>query len=306
MVKLVRAKENPILTPTNIAWENWLIFNAGSFIKDDKVHLLYRAMSTSDPISWLGLAISEDGIHFERNPNPVFTGGELTLGKLGAEDPRVVKIDETFYIAYTAVSRRVGGELNPNWKEQQDKKPQIALSSTKDFINFKNYDVIIPDVEGKNASLFPKKVNGKYWLIYRINADTTYFSSSPRLDHWPERTRLFDKRPGYWDSIRVGLGAPPIETEKGWLIFYHGVDEKKTYRLGVMFLDLNNPLKILYRSPEPLLEPEADYEIYGFIPNVVFTCGAIERDGKYFVYYGAGDQVLGLATIDKAKILGLF
>ncbi len=275
-------------------------------MKDDKVHLLYRAMGTTDPISRLGLAISEDGIHFERNPNPVFTGGKLTEGRLGSEDPRVVKMDDTFYVVYTTVSERVGGELNPNWKEQVDKKPQIALSTTKDFINFKNYNVIIPDVEGKNASLFPKKVNGEYWLIYRANADTTYFSSSSRLDHWPERIPLFDKRPGYWDSIRVGLGAPPIETEKGWLLFYHGVDEKNIYRLGVMFLDLKNPLKILYRSPEPLLEPETDYEKYGFISNVVFTCGVIEKDGKYFVYYGAGDEVLGLATIEKVKILNLF
>lgn len=283
-----------------------MIFNAAAFMKDDKVHLLYRAMGTTDPISRLGLAISEDGIHFERNPNPVFTGGELTLGKLGAEDPRVVRIDDTFYVVYTTVSRRVGGALNPNWKEQVDKKPQIALSTTKDFINFQNYNVIIPDVEGKNSSFFPKKVNGEYWLIYRVNSDTTYFSSSPKLDHWPERFRLFDKRPGHWDSIRVGLGAPPIETEKGWLLFYHGVDEKNIYRLGVMFLDLINPLKILYRSPEPLLEPETDYERYAFISNVVFTCGVIERDGKYFVYYGAGDEVIGLATVAKKEILNLF
>src|SRR3989344_2247525 len=105
MVKLVRAEENPILTPTNNSWENWLVFNAAAFMHDDKVHLFYRAMCTTDPISRLGIARSDDGIRFERNPNPVFTGGELKGGKLGAEDPRVVKIDDTFYIVYTAISR---------------------------------------------------------------------------------------------------------------------------------------------------------------------------------------------------------
>lgn len=305
IIKLQRAKENPILTPTDLPWENMLVFNPAAVVSDGRIYLLYRALGKEDQISRFGLATSTDGIHFARQEYPVYYGGQHKYEMLGIEDPRVVKIDDTFYLVYTAVSEDKTAIVNPNWKEVA-KTPHIALSTTKDFIHFFDYGVIIPDINGKNASLFPKKSGDEYWLLFRDETGMTRFANSPRIDYWPETYPLFTRREGFWDCVRIGIGAPPIETEKGWLLFYHGVDEKNTYRLGLIFLDLEDPRKILYRSAEPIFEPETDYEKVGFIPNVVFTCGAIEKDGKYFVYYGAADQVIGLATAEKKDVLSLF
>lgn len=305
MIKLTRAKENPILTPSDLPWENMLVFNPAAVISNDKIYLLYRALGTSDQISRFGLATSTDGIHFARQKHPVYYGGQHSHESLGIEDPRVVKIDDTFYLVYTAVSEDKTAIVNPDWKEQTAKIPRIALSTTKDFVNYLDYDVIIPDISGKNASLFPKKVDDEYWLLFRDETGITRFADSPRIDYWPETYPLFTKREGFWDCARIGIGAPPIETEKGWLLFYHGVDKSNIYRLGIMFLDLEDPRKILYRSPEPVFEPKEDYEKFGFMPNVVFTCGVVEKDNQYFIYYGAADEVIGVATIEKSLVLGL-
>lgn len=306
MLKLIRAKENPILSPSNLIWEDMLVFNPGAAIKDGKVYLVYRAQGRNDIRSRLGLAVSNDGIHFERQKEPMYYGGGYVHESLGIEDPRVVKIDSTYYLSYTAVSEDLRAEINPDWKEKIAKRIRIGLSSTKDFLIYRDYDVIIPHLSGKNSSLFPEKNGDEFWLLYRRGAGKTYFAKSPDLTTWPEGDPVFEERPGYWDSRRTGIGAPPIRTENGWLLFYHGVDEANTYRIGIMFLDLADPTKVLYRSPEPVLEPETMYEKFGFISNVVFTCGAVEKDDQYYVYYGAADQVIGLATIDKKSVLNLF
>ncbi len=306
MLKLQRVKENPILVPSQESWENFLVFNPAAFHFEGKITLLYRAMGKNDKMSRLGLATSDDGIHFIRHAHPVYYGSGHPHELLGVEDPRVVFIDDTYYIVYAAVSEDLESEVDPNWKEQIAKKTHIAVSTTKNFQDFFDYDVMIKNLPGKNASLFPKKVNDEYWFLFRSGVGATYFANSPHLTYWPERHLVFDKRPGFWDSSRVGIGSQPIETEKGWLIFYHGVDEKNTYRIGIIFLDYEDPRTVIYRSPFPVLEPSADYEKTGFIPNVVFTCGAIEKDDHYFVYYGSCDEVACLATIEKKAVLGLF
>lgn len=302
MVKLVRAKENPILTTSDLSWENMLVFNPGAIMVEDKVYLIYRAMGKNDPISRLGLATSHDGIHFERKKDPLYSGGGHPDESLGIEDPRIVKIDDTYYLTYTAVSENFETEVT----YREGKRPQIALSTTKDFKTFVDYDVIIPNLLGKNASFFPKKINGEYWLLYRAGEGKTYFAKSSSLTDWKDTREVFEQRPGMWDSIKCGIGPPPIETEKGWLLFYHGVDQTHKYGLGIMFLDLQNPQEILYRSPEPILEPVEDYEKYGFVRNVVYSCGAIEKDDLYYVYYGAADCVIGVATVEKKLVLDLF
>lgn len=306
MLKLQRSEKNPILTPSNLSWENMLVFNPGAIMVEDKVYLIYRAMGKKDIHSRLGLAISTDGVHFERRKDPLYYGGGHPDESLGIEDPRIVKIDNTYYITYTAVSEDLYAEVNPNWKEKIEKKPKIALSTTKDFLSFVDYDVVIPNLTGKNSSFFPKKVNGEYWLLYRAGVGKTYFGKSQSFTAWHNNYPIFEERPDMWDCVRTGIGAPPIETEKGWLLFYHGVDQTNTYRLGIMFLDLENPRKILYRSPQPILGPEEDYEKYGYVDNVVFTCGAIEKDNLYYVYYGAADHVIGVATVEKKLVLNLF
>lgn len=306
MIQLQRVKENPILSSSELPWENLSVFNPAAVVSNGKVLLIYRAMGKQDQISRLGLATSDDGIHFTRKKHPIYYGGEHENESLGVEDPRIVKIENTFYLVYTTVSEDKTAIVNPNWKEQIAKKAYISLSTTKDFVHYKDYDVIFPDFSGKNASLFPKKVNNEYWLLFRQDDGMTFFANSPRLDYWPETYPVFEKRPGYWDCKRIGIGAPPIETKKGWLLFYHGVDNKDIYRLGIIFLDSNDPREVIYRSKEPIFEPETQYEKFGFIPNIVFTCGAIEKDSMYYVYYGAADQTIGVATIEKKLVLNLF
>lgn len=306
MIKLKRVDENPILKPSDNLWENLLVFNPGAIVKDNMAYLIYRATGKNDNISRFGLATSYDGIHFKRFNEPLYSGNGWEFETFGIEDPRVVCIDKTYYLSYTAVSEDLEAEINPGWRDQIVKIPHIALSSTRDFKNFVNYGIIIPNFIGKDSSLFPRKINGKFALLYRTGDGKTFFSMSSVVTAWQEKTFVFEQRPNSWDSFRTGIGAPPIETEKGWLLFYHGVDDKNVYRLGIMFLDIDDPTKVLYRSPEPVFEPETDYEKYGFIPNVVFTCGAIERDGQYYVYYGAADQTIGVATIEKEKVLSLF
>lgn len=306
MIRLQRCQENPILTPSNHLWENMLVFNPGVTEFEGFICLLYRAMGKSDQISRLGFGASKDGIHFQRNDHPLYYAKGHEFETLGIEDARISKIDDTYYLVYTAVSEDVKASPRVDSRGVIAKQWFVGMSSTKDFKEFVDYDLIIPGVMGKNAALFPKKINGEYWLLYRVGLGTTFFARSKQVNYWPEKTALFDRRLGSWDSVRAGVGAPPIETEKGWLLFYHGVDEYDVYRLGIIFLDLQNPCNILYRSPNPIFEPETPYEKSGFVSNVVFTCGAIEKDDTYYVYYGAGDTVTGLATVAKKDVLRLF
>lgn len=306
MITLTRAAENPILTPSNRPWEDFLVFNPGAAIKDNTIYLLYRAKGKEDKISRFGLATSTDGIHFVRSDKPVYYGDNHISERQGIEDPRLVYINGVFYFVYTAVTEDIHIEAGAAWSEQISKRPQIALAGTKDFEFYHEYGIIIPDVLGKDASLFPRKINGKYCMLYRAGVGDTFLTYSEDLAVWTDRISVFDRREGKWDGQRVGVGAPPIETPKGWLLFYHGIDNNLVYRLGIMFLDLEDPKKVIYRSESPIFEPETDYEKVGFVPNVVFTCGAVEFQDKYYVYYGAADQVIGVATVEKSLVLNLF
>ncbi len=130
-----------------------------------------------------------------------------------------------------------------------------------------------------------------------------YLSYSDDLDQWSDHKIILDPKTGSWDSERVGAGATPIKTEIGWLHFYHGVDKNLIYKLGILVHKLDDPSQIIYRSKEPVLEPSLDWEKQGYVDNVVFTCGVVEKDHRYLVYYGAADKVIGVAAIEKQKLL---
>jgi predicted GH43/DUF377 family glycosyl hydrolase len=110
-------------------------------------------------------------------------------------------------------------------------------------------------------------------------------------------------RSDFWDCVKIGAASPPIELDEGWLLVYHGVDNKRTYRLGITILDKENPERVVYRSKIPILEPTEDYERFGFVPNVVFSCGAILIDGRLLIYFGCADTVIGVATFDLDEII---
>lgn len=300
IIKLKRYKGNPILEPNkNNSWESVNVSNAGATIYDDKVYLLYRAEGqerrrgeNSWPITRLGLAISKDGFNIDyRYPTPVIdvVKGEPNYEEYGIEDPRISKIGDIYYIVYVAVSR-FGG-----WGDR------LALATTKDFKTFKKEGFLMPDIEQRTSCLLPEKINGEYVLFHRIMPNA-WISYSKDFREWHNSKIFMKTKIGTWYEKKMGIGAPPIKTPKGWLLFYHGVDRDSRYSLGIALLDLNKPFKIIKNQEEPILTAEEEYERKGFCNNVVYTCGAVEKNGQYLVYYGCADRCLSVATVSKEEI----
>ena len=292
-MKLTRYQGNPILKPREEnEWEARAVFNCAAASGNGSIHLLYRAIGEYEKyISRFGHAVSEDGFNFQRFDEPVFEPKE-SYESHGCEDPRITRIEDTFYITYTAMSKRAfSGSGN-----------RVALASTKDFKTFQRFGVVLPDMEAKNAVLFPEKVNGKYVMFHRIMPDIL-IAYSDNLTQWDGHEVIMRTRENSWDCAKIGAGAPPLKTEKGWLMFYHGVDEQKIYRLGVALFDLADPAKLIARQDDPILEPAEDYELNGDVPNVVFVCGVVEKDDSYYVYYGGADKVIAVATVKKDEAL---
>ena len=262
------------------------------FDDSDKRVFEYDGEHYLSTLSHLRLLSSEDGIHFTEDPayGPVFPlGAQETFG---IEDCRVSQIEDTFYLTYTKVSPTGVG---------------VGLITTKDWKNYDRKGMIFP-AHNKDCALFEEPINGKYFALHRpsspsIGGNYIWIAESPDLEHWGNHQCIATSRKGYWDSARVGAGAAPIKTEKGWLEIYHGADENHRYCLGALLLDLNDPSKVLARSEEPIMEPNAEYEQTGFFGNVVFTNGHLVDGDKVTVYYGASDEVICGAELSISEIL---
>ncbi len=293
MIKLQRILDKPILTPVKEhKWESAAVLNPGVFYDGELVHMLYRATSTWDSkttVSQFGYAVSKDGINFYRFDKPVYEKSDAPEETRGVEDPRITLIDNTFYILYTGYS---------------GKNYQICGASTKNFITYKRLGIVLQEDYNKDAAFFPGKINNKYVLLHR-RMPNIWIAFSDDMKNWENHTIIMETIPNSWEEEKIGIAGTPIKTEKGWLLFYHAVDKNHTYRLGIAMLDLNNPTKVLMRQSEPILEPELSWEKDGWIKNVVFSCGAIEMDDKYIVYYGGADTVIGAAYVSKEKILNI-
>ncbi len=281
-LKLKRDLRNPILLPIREhSWESRFIFN-GAVVYDKKeglFHMLYRAMGVDD-ISRIGYAVSTDGVHFSRLDKPVFSPASDFEAK-GCEDPRLTKIGDDYHMVYTAYSKN---------------GVRVSMASTRNFITWKRYGVILPDQDDKDAALFPEKVNGRYMLYHRIEPNI-WVSFSDDLHRWTDHKAIMSPRKNGWDSLKIGIGAPPIKTPHGWLMLYHGVDQDMVYRLGFALFKLNDPTKLIKRSDEPILEPKEDFERFGQVPNVVFSDAMVQYNENYLVYYGGADNCMALATI---------
>lgn len=234
-------------------------------------------------ISHLRLARSRDGVHFTVEERP-FIKPDRELEGFGTEDARITKIGDTYYINYTAVS--CNGITT-------------ALAVTKDFQRVEKKGLIFV-TENRDVTIFPEKIHHKYYALTRpvprqIGMAQMWVAASPDLVYWGEHELL--KLPRYeWDGARNGGGAVPIKTERGWLVLYHGADKASNrYCMNAALLDLEDPSNVIAVSKRPVLEPEDSYEVEGFYPNVVFSCGALLRDGTVWMYYGAADRVMALA-----------
>ena len=292
-----RYSDNPILKPNpSNEWESRLVFNAAAVEVGKRVHLLYRALG-NDGISRIGYASSSDGYVFdERSPVPVFepkNGAE----NYGCEDPRLTLFDNYIVMAYTALT-----------EVDHDQLYQISLTSisVNDFLsrqwNWNERLLPFRGVRNKDGVVFPRKIDGKYVMLHRLEPDMCV-AYSDDLKRWYDIRGFMRPRLKSWDCWKIGAAGVPVELNEGWLVIYHGVSFEKVYSLGVVLLDRYNPESILYRSETPILTPVADYERFGKVPNVVFSCGNVLINDEVFVYYGGADSVVCLATYELNELL---
>ena len=247
-------------------------------------------------LSHLRLARSKDGIHFTLDDKPTIMPN-ANEECWGMEDPRITRIGDMYYINYTAVSPQGAA---------------TALITTEDFVRYERKGIIFLP-ENKDVAIFPEKVGEDYYAFNRpvpkgIGTPDIWLSKSKDMTHWGEHKHFYGVSEEGWENGRIGGGAPPVKTEKGWLKIYHAADRNNRYCLGAFLLDEKNPEKILAKSRQPLLEPEMDYEVKGFFGQVVFTCGCICDDENLKIYYGAADDSICMAQIsltDVYKHLGI-
>lgn len=247
-------------------------------------------------ISHFRRAHSKDGLHFEVEPKPVFEAQHALEG-FGVEDPRITRLGDTFWVNYTAVS---GAGI------------ATGLASSRDLRHFERHGIIFSP-PNRDVTIFPEQIRGRYWALHRpmpedIGRPAIWLASSPDLLAWGEHRLLASARPGMWDDLKIGGGAVPFRVSVGgrpaWLAVYHGVTASPlTYSLGALLLDYEDPGQVLARSREPILFPEAPYELKGFFANVVFTCGLVNDGDIVRVYYGASDGVTCAADLSLETIL---
>jgi predicted GH43/DUF377 family glycosyl hydrolase len=319
---LKRYSHNPILRgQKNTSWRSKKVYNASVLKVEDEYTMIFRAIG-DDWISRLGMAKSSDGFNFIPAQNPVLEPVHIWEQK-GCEDPRITKIDGTYWACYTAFDGLTA---------------RAAITSSKDLTSWGERHLLFPDLSqeqrenlpgawSKGAAIFPEKINGRYMLLYGDSRIWPAYSDD--LATWePSDIPFISARDGYFDEAYVEMGPPPIKTENGWLVLYHGIDEftdNRTYGIGAILLDLEDPLNILWRSSKPILTPTEKYETVGMIdivaggfsalknmsprnlfelaaqkrlPKAVFCCGAILEGDTLRIYYGAADTVICTATVD--------
>lgn len=304
MIELKRLNDHqPLLSPRNLSWEQGGILNPGVTIHEGRILLLYRAVG-NDHVSRFGVATTTDGVSFEyASDQPVFAPDPSSKYETqGVEDPRITFLGDKYAVVYVAASINKT-EVQPN---ATDWKTRVSLAFTKDFSSFERKGVILHSYNDKNAALFPVKW-GDYYYLYHRRHPSIWLSKTLDFNTWEdvcdETCMVVTPQSDKWDNDRIGIGSQPIATEHGWLVFYHGRSRDGIYRLSAFLADYNHPNIILAKLPYPLIEPQLTFEKNGEIPNVVFTCGAVEAGNDYYVYYGGADFAVGGATVNKSAIL---
>ena len=302
IILLLRVAERPISTHPDVVLIGTYDAEQGDivtkkFSKDDPDNdlsdprLIFTPTETYlTSISHLRVARSKDGINFEIEDTPALSPAN-EYETFGIEDPRISFIDGTYYISYVAVCPA---------------GITTCLASTKDFKSFERHGVIFCP-ENKDVVLLPERIDGKYYALHRpvsplFNKQEVWIAESGDLVCWGNHRYVMSPRAGCWDDIKVGASAVPFKVEPGWLEIYHGADRNNRYCLGAVLLDAERPWKVIARADEPILEPQADYEIEGFFGNVVFSCGLLREDDKLRIYYGVADTAVCYAEMPLAEV----
>ncbi len=296
-----REEGNPILTAANWPYPINTVFNAAATTLADGSTLLLCRVENRTGLSHLCAARSSNGVDdWEIDPQPTLLPDPANYPEetWGIEDPRITFVPALtkYAVVFTSYSRA---------------GPGVSLALTEDFRSFERYGEIQPP-EDKDAALLPRQVAGKWVLIHRPEGPLgahIWISYSPDLRHWGGYKLIIEARRGpWWDANRVGLSLPPIETERGWLLIYHGVRQTPSgsiYRVGLALLDLEQPERCLRRGDRWVFGPEQPYERFGDVGNVVFPCGyTLGSDGDTLkMYYGAADSCIAVATASVQALL---
>lgn len=324
-----------ILEPTNLEFERKGVFNPTCIKKGNNVHMFYRAWDKNNR-STIGYCRLEGPLKVvERAKTPLFAPEHKY--EYNIEDPRIVEVNGIYYITYVAYDGRnvriayaVSKDLK-KWEKKGVISPEITYDEAEDIFRsckknlkeryflFESYfkDIVGKDVLlwDKDAFLFPKKLKGKFALVHRILPDiqVIYFKRFKELtlQFWKKYLNKLSNyvvlESKYWyESRNIGGGCPPIETDKGWLLIYHAVDDmdgKKIYRAGAALVDKNDPTKLIAHLREPLFSPEKIWEKKGNVDNVVFPTGAAQFGEELYIYYGAADKRIAVVSVNINELL---
>ncbi len=286
-----RYKKNPILTRKDVPYPVATVHNAAVAKYDGRYIMLFRSHLFNGR-SIIGMAESSDGYSFKVSPEPFLTpareGFFAEYEEYGVEDPRICEIDNEFLITYSVYSKH---------------GVRIALARTKDFKELERISLITQQ-DYRNIVIFPEKIEGRYARLDRPHSEISPWSInisySPDLIYWGDSRVVIKPVQYHWDEMKIGPGTTPVKTDRGWLHIYHGVFPTMNgavYRLGVALHDLKDPSKVIGVSDEWILQPEDPWELTGYVPNVVFSCGSIaEEDGTMKIYWGGADTVMCAGT----------
>lgn len=301
---LVRVAERPLQTEVHVSFPVLdsdgktkimeIAMDDADLIKTDTRVIRYKGVDYLTTLSHLRLLCSEDGINFHEPEGYPYLFGKGALQTFGIEDCRVTYLEEKYYLTFTAVSESGVG---------------VGMRTTTDWIKFEHKGMILPP-HNKDCAIFEEKIDGMYYALHRpssvdLGGNYIWIAESPDGIHWGNHKCIIKTRKESWDSARVGAGAAPIKTDKGWLEIYHGANAEHRYCLGAFLLDLADPSIVIARSAEPIMVPTESYELTGFFGHVVFTNGhVVQPDGDTItVYYGAADELVCGAHFSMKEIL---
>lgn len=295
-----RYEKNPILTKDHVPYPVETVHNGG-VVKHGQSYIMLFRSHLRNGRSVIGIAESEDGLHFKVRSKPFITAAKegpfAQYEEYGVEDPRICAMEGQYLITYSAYSRY---------------GVRISLARTRDFDTLERV-ALITQADYRNVVIFPRRFNGRYVRLDRPHSGiapwSIWISYSPDLIHWGDSEILIKPIPYHWDEMKVGPGSTPIETDKGWLNIFHGAFKTMdgtVYRLGVALHELEDPSRVLGVSDDWILQPEEPWEVTGYVHNVVFTCGAVpEADGTVKIYWGGADSVMCAGTASISDLVDL-
>jgi len=288
-------ESSPVLEPDGSGFDSYAVYNPAVVYHNDNFYLFYRAQTGSGGVSCIGMATSEDGIHFQMRENAIIAPTSGWYDSNGCEDPRIVKVGDEYWITYTAYD---GSNVRQ------------ALATSTDLENWVKRGLMFSETswrskagailgEYKDGVVHPLKINGEYWMYYEHEGmGDLYYATSENLYSWTSGDSwiVMERRPNYFDSGSIEIGPPPMLLEHGILLIYDSCDKwGGKFGVGWAILSQENPTKIIARCEEPFLWPEYSWENVGQVNNVTFAEGLVENGGQWWLYYGAADMRVGLA-----------